>query len=398
MAVTFLQQPQAFTPSDNPIMFVFESDNTALPNFEFLVEVYKWNSTIANSIKLSTHRIFPTLGNQAYFDASETISAFLKAAKIPSDTEVVFDAENWDNFAIVVNERFGDFSNTSIFATSTPFVSWKSCLSDIDFENYSYMPFRSFLTDRPQVNFSERALAYFYNEGTGITDVRLEVYDNQDNLVDSKTISIPNKGVYGINMKAEIWNSIEGIDINGAFLLQAITINNGDELSFFDLYVNLPYFPFQPPLAIPQSFGSCYPLERKNTLFFLNKLGGYDAFVFAQNFKKRKQTQRNTMEKSYGRQSVNAYTFANSQRKTNYFNNTSFDETLQTNWLSEATHNRLIDKLIESPLVFRFDENGNKEFLQVTDNSSEYKYRDYETLFQLSVNIETSKYSKSARL
>jgi hypothetical protein len=104
------------------------------------------------------------------------------------------------------------------------------------------------------------------------------------------------------------------------------------------------------------------------------------------------------MEKSYGRQSVNTYTFANSQRKTNYFNNTSFAETLQTNWLSEQSHNQLIDDLIESPLVFRFDENGNKEFLQVTDNSSEYKYRDFETLFQLSVNIETSKYSKSARL
>jgi hypothetical protein len=397
MAVTFLQQPQAFTPSDNPIMFVFESNNTALPNFEFLVEVYKWNSTIANSIKLSTHRIFPTLGNQAYFDASETISAFLKVAKIPSDTEVVFDAENWDNFAVVVNERFGDFSNTSIFSTSTPFVSWKACLSDIDFENYISKVF-SFLTTNPETNFSERALSYFYSDGTGTTDIRLETIDVNDDIIDSKTINIPTKGVYGINVNAEIWNNIEGIDINGVNALQAITINNGDELSFFDLSIKTPYFPIQPPFAIPQSFSNCYPLERKNTLFFLNKLGGYDAFVFAQNFKKRKQTQRNTMEKAYGRQSVNTYTFANSQRKTNYFNNTSFTETLQTNWLGEPSHNRLIDELIESPLVFRFDENGNKEFLQVTDNSSEYKYRDFETLFQLSVNIETSKYSKSVRL
>jgi len=411
MAVTFKQQPQAFTPSDNPIMFVFESNNTNLPNFEFLIEVYQWNGNIGNSTKLSTHRVFPTLGNQSYFDASETISNYLNAAKIPSDTEVLFKANNDDTFSIIVNERFGDFTNTANFAISDEFTSWKACLSDLEFEKYNHLlykaesnDFKFFLTNKKIVNdgiisFSEKTFAYFYWGGTQTITIDLNVFDNDDNIIDTTTLSVnQGAGVYGVQLNAEIWNAVESLNISNAFLLEKDLRRNTSFIAGYSMIIKTPYFPFQAPLALPQIASNCYPLERKNTLFYLNKLGGYDAFVFAQNFKRRKTTNRNTMEKAYGIQTQDAYVFKSTQRKTNYLNRSEFRETLQTNWLSEDTHNLLIDELIESPLVFRFDEDNNIEYLQLTDTSSEYKYRDFETLYQLSINIETSKYSKSARL
>jgi hypothetical protein len=39
MAITFNQIPQVLTPSDNDVMFVFTSNQSAQPNFEFKVEV-----------------------------------------------------------------------------------------------------------------------------------------------------------------------------------------------------------------------------------------------------------------------------------------------------------------------------------------------------------------------
>jgi len=403
MAVTFKQQPQAFTPSDNPIMFVFESNNTNLPNFEFLIEVYQWNGNVGNSTKLSTHRVFPTLGNQAYFDASETISNYLNAAKIPSDTEVLFKANNDDTFAIIVNERFGDFTNTANFAISDEFTSWKACLSDLEFEKYDADDFivnannGRFLSNS-KFQFADKRFAYFYYDGIGTLNVNFNSRNIQTGAIDSINVPVSlGKGVYGVNCDLVVLNNEISLDINNANELVVSIINSQgtqDEVNLF----KFPYFRFQFPLALPQVLNNCYPLQRKNTLHYLNKLGGIDTFVFAHNFKRRKTTNRNTMEKAYGRQIQDAYVFTSTQRKTNYLNRSEFSETLQTNWLSEDTHNLLIDELIESPLVFRFDENGNKEFLQLTDTSSEYKYRDYETLYQLSINIETSKYSKSARL
>lgn len=406
MAVTFLQQPQALTPSDNPIMFVFESDNTNLSNFEFLVEVYQWNGNVGNSTKLSTHRVFPTLGDQAYFDASETISNYLNACKIPEDTEVVFKAENDNDFAIIVNERFGDFTNTSIFATSNTFRSWKACLSDEDFESYDSSKYiigaggddylRIYTGSSP---FANRNFALFYWNGTGTLNINLSSLDISFSVIDSVAVNVnQGKGVYAVQIDPIIWNAEEGLDITNAFEIEAAIEINSTIRDIYALNFSIPNPKLTLPLPIPQVFSTCYPLQRQNTLHFLGKYGNYSTFVFAQNFKKRKSTKRFTMEKPYGRQIQDAYIFQNTQRKTNYLNVSSFTETMNTNWLDEATHNNLIDELIESPLVFRFDEDNNIEYIQLTNVSSEYKYQDYETLFQLTINIEVSKYSKSARL
>jgi len=408
MAVTFKQQPQHFTPSDNPIMFVFESDNTNLPNFEFLVEVYQWGGTIGTSVKLSSHRVFPTLGNQAYFDASETISVFLNAPQLPDGTQLIVDAGNYDEFAIVVNERFGDFSNTSIFTASDAFISWKACLSDVDFENFDADDYTvkagaaadsiSFLSNVNEVRFGTQDYVMFYYDGSGSLEIELNTLDEAATPINDvqipKTLS---KGVYIINVNPIVYEN-EGLDLtNYVFLVTDISVNN-IAVTKGQLLLKTPYFPFQDPIPFPQVLTNCYPLERRNQLFYFNKLGGIDQFIFSQRFEKRKQTERNTMEVAYGRQGIDSYTFKDSQRKRNYFNNTTFTETLQTDWLSEETHNHLVNELMESPLVFRYDDKGNQQFLQITDTTSEYRFKEFETLYQLTINLEQSKYSKSARL
>ena len=45
MAISIYDQPQLIAPAGNPLVFTFDSTETAQPNFSFVVEVYI-NSTL----------------------------------------------------------------------------------------------------------------------------------------------------------------------------------------------------------------------------------------------------------------------------------------------------------------------------------------------------------------
>jgi hypothetical protein len=67
MAITLYDQPQLIAPAGNPLVFTFSSDETAQPNFSFIVQVY-----INGSLRLTqeVYRQFNTLGR---IDVSEAV-------------------------------------------------------------------------------------------------------------------------------------------------------------------------------------------------------------------------------------------------------------------------------------------------------------------------------------
>jgi hypothetical protein len=111
MAVTINNSPTTYTPSDNPIIWRFSSDETAQPNFRFIVEVY------VNTLIYSTHDVFVERSNYAHFDASQVAQQVCEFVK-PSMTEIAEENKIWQVMSIRVREYYGTPLSFGASATS----------------------------------------------------------------------------------------------------------------------------------------------------------------------------------------------------------------------------------------------------------------------------------------
>src|SRR3989304_6098268 len=130
MAVIIIQEPENFTPSDNPVRFTFESDEFAQPNFSFLVEVS------VNGVVHSNHLVFPEVAdNRAHYDATEIAQV---SCSVPAIAPGVFiqDAGNLAEVRIKVYERYGSPIATQASAQSKIVRVFKASLSDEDFVDW----------------------------------------------------------------------------------------------------------------------------------------------------------------------------------------------------------------------------------------------------------------------
>ena len=130
MAVIIEQEPfSTFTPSGNPVVFTFSSDQTAQANFSYLVEVY------VNGVIEGRQQVFPESGVYGRIDCTSFAERFTSAPSISSTFSV--DAANYAEIYIKVIERYGDPIADGANATSgtTPTV-FKASMSNVDFINW----------------------------------------------------------------------------------------------------------------------------------------------------------------------------------------------------------------------------------------------------------------------
>lgn len=146
MAVTITQTPQLFTPSDNPARFTFSSNQTAQPNFSFIVEVY------LNGVLDSRREILPERSNAAHIDLEETLTAVTPVLEYDVN-ELVRDAANYISFHVIIKERYGGTPAYGASATSSTFYAFKACLDLYAIDTFDYLKYtvglssRKFLTD-----------------------------------------------------------------------------------------------------------------------------------------------------------------------------------------------------------------------------------------------------------
>jgi hypothetical protein len=124
MAVTFHQIPAAYSTSDNPLVFVFSSNQTAQPNFFFRVRT-KYNGNI-----VSVDDVFPQVGARAMFDASHVMK---QLAIQPALKNQVFWSRNLERLNIEVFEHYGNPPVQQGSLESDTIRIWKACVSEYRF-------------------------------------------------------------------------------------------------------------------------------------------------------------------------------------------------------------------------------------------------------------------------
>jgi len=387
MAVTIIQEPDTYTPACNPIVWTFDSDQTAQPNFSFYVELYIYGNLH------SAHQVFPELGAVGKFDASQILRAITTTPVI--DTPIVQDFGTAMQFVYIdVYEKYGTppalaASDTSlirrVFNGSLKyrdFVSWNSDLYDV-----KEIDGALFTTSFPR---TEKAYARYYdNYFLGLFGKRFvlgdvwtlyaELYDINGNSIDSGAINIGYERYWELNVGPESL-------VNNTGILQA----NWDLCHYYEVVVE---FTDGSVINYTEYFRIYYDQEciryTPMRLYWLNKFGVYDQYSFDLLSQSSANVTANNYQRQLGQwQAGGYYVFPTTAPQMQHYSKRAVEQMiLNSNWIKQEVQHWLVEELYESPRVYLY-ENGSFYPVMVTNPNYVKKLRRKDGLIQELVQLD----------
>jgi hypothetical protein len=345
MAVTIHSEPFPYVLSDNPIIWTFSSDQTAQANFSYIVELY------INGSLNSTHRVFPTNGIYANFDAKKYVSINTPSPRVdnPAPSQ---DAFNNVTAYIIVRENYGNPPTNQASATANTETAWKGKYNQqewvlLNTDNYVFTNNNSkWLTEAPRlkVRSGEILNLYHITNNKASTSRTITFYTAAGATVGSAHVITP--AALKVTRYNASYDYLEA-QCTGDFSTVAyvtVRITSADPLASQILTIDIDR--------------SCATYTTR--LHFLNQLGGMDAFTFTRLNRKTTSTEVRTYQTQQGRLTGVSYEFNPFYTGTNNFQIT-FDKTqeLVSGWVTAEVANWLYDNLMTSPYVI-IEQDGNK--------------------------------------
>ena len=359
MAVTISQVPANFSPSDNPLMFRFQSTQTAQPNFSYIVETYY------NSVLVSEDRIFVESGIYGHIDVSPIVKNLLNT---PQQTTPLFgqSATNGTIYIKVI-ENYGTTPINQANATSSTVKIFKACLSDADWMNWDATDWiqNKFLTNYPETNMYQQFGAPFYL--AAITDssqtLTITFYDIDGNslwVYDQTQTTV----IAQLNLSTDSLAANTGVpDIN---LVDYYTVVLGS---------------IEQKIYIKKA--DCNPIQ---SLLWVNEYGVWDSFIFDHNLERKGSVSERMYGKKFGQWVGNNFVYnLNQAGNIRVGTQVTDSATLYTGWISQALQNWLVS-LFKSP---RFVLYTDKQIsVRVTSTQYTYEQQRFEDLLSQSVDVE----------
>lgn len=396
MAINITQQPQFFQPACNPYVWVFESNQTAQPNFSFIVELY------VNFVLVSTHQVFNESANYAKFDASGELRALLTSEMVTTGNLLTFYDTAISFVNIKVYEKYGTppvIQPSSL--NSNVSRAWNASLRHPDFISFDYNDYAIsrlnpnsgnvlFLTDFPRtrkyfVGLYESVFLTFLNRGgSAVTDIELNLYDITNTLIATDTVSVTlafNIGVIDCAPQNLIANtSVTLVDFQSC-AYYTIRVKATDTPPIFSGYSELFTFHMDT---------ECHRYDT-HRLHWLNKLGGWDSFTFT--LVSTNSTKVKTSD--YQRERGEWLNGGTTWKYTRYhgeqmaFNKYATDTTvLNSDWIHESVQQWLVRDLYESPKVYLEVTPGAFEPVKVTNEDYTLQQRRVNGLIREVVTLE----------
>lgn len=408
MAVTITQSPQKYTPSDNPIVFVFKQPLTVSGNTKYNVSFVI--DTFVNGAEIGTFEVFPELSTSDHFgkiDLSDKVRAYISNHAVSNSTAsptFLYDTQNYVETYVTIYEKYSTDANVSptkqpTGVTSITVIPFKGSLSRSEFASWDYTIHKKssfakrFLTDRKYIT-TGGAVIYSETEKKGGTTI-LSWFDNSDldtptnykvifnylipsgNVTQTTTFTSSYQGA----VSALRFNLDEQLDLGN--ITQAtydnctgvqIAVQNTSDVSIMGLYVI--------------TFSDvCF--DNGANLLWLNKYGSYDNFRFTYNSRYKAKIDSKSFSKKQGEWNAltNTYNINNNTfGKIDYLKTITKQLELSSDWLDETTQNWLV-QLYESPLVY-LNEGTDVENVVITDSAYQIKQSEHDELFNEVVNIE----------
>jgi len=382
MAITIYDEPQLIAPAGNPLVFTFSSDQTAQPNFSFIVEVY-----IDGQLRL-TQEVFRQFNTLGRIDVCEAVQSVVANPEIT--TAIEYNATNsMVEYYIKVYEKYGSTPTIQDDDTSATLLAFNGALEYREWVNFNYddydpwqTNFAKFLTYFPR---SKRALCgmeenfylgYFEQTGAQTATLVVNLFDISGNNIAFGSYNITESEFVILNVGPQV--IIDNTAINQV---------DFDDCYYYTVYVELTDI-------ATETFTIYMDLDCKRydtyRLHWLNKLGSFDSFTFSLVSTEAANVQSYGYQRDPGVWDDTSYTYPLYAGQAINFAKTKTETlTLNSDWINQDIQQWLVKSLYDSPLVYLERENGTEfEPVKVTNSNYTLKQRRRDGLIQETVNID----------
>jgi len=382
MAVTIHQLPQSVSPSDNPMVFTFSSDQTAQDNFSYIVDVY------INGTLIKTEQIFPTNGIYARYDISAWCSNYCERPELTSS--LVADAGNSCYYQIQVWENYGTPPSNQAQATSTLQYAYKAGLDDYDFIDYDYTDYsitagtdNLFMTQFPRDSgeypFMRRTDSQYYLAlMTHLTNITLTI-----RLVPASGFPVTYSAAQTTNTNVV---TMINVGIDSLIANTTLTQTDIDNASYMLVYVSGVTEQFR------IDFDDSCEFPRAKRVHFLTQIGGVDSYSFNLISRHSAKISSNGYKRVFGEWSGSAWEFNKSRSTTVDFAKTVVPmSTIESDWLNGDVQHWLTKNLFTS--VYVATESGDDlAEAKIKADSYDWKYNDNDMLFNERIKLIEPEY------
>lgn len=345
MSVTIHQTPASYTPSDNPIVWTFSSNQTAQPNFVYVVKVY------INNVLVKNEMVFPENGIYAKYDASDWASNACNTPTISAD--LIVNANNYCQVKITVVERYGVTPADQASAAASNIVAFKARMNDDDYINwdpadYIFGTNAKFMTNFPYTTISPKVRAedeqirlMLINNGNNVS-LAIRLYDAAGGLLASGAYGFTSAAfkILMINATPSVIVA-ESIGINQSDFEAAAYYTIGDTLDVADFRIDIDT--------------SCVYRTYKR-FHFMTQWGSIESYSFGLISRKEAKIESFSYGKRFGQWDGSQFEFSKDQgRDVDYAKIIENKMTVESDFLTEAVQNWLVENMYGSPLVYEQD-------------------------------------------
>ena len=408
MAVTITQEPDKFTPSDNPIVYAFKQplnvSGNPKYNVSFVVKVF------IGVAEIGTFEIFPELITSDFFgkiDLSDKIRGYITNHSVSNSTTsptFLYDTQNYVETHIEIQEKYSTDPNVDpatqvAVTTSSNTIAFKGSLSRSEFATWDHSEYKKgglskqFLTDRSFTS-AYGVTSYTATEKKGDTTI-LSYFDNSDldtpanyyvkfiyqipsgNVTQTTTFNTAYQGAvsairFNLQEQLDLGNITQSTYDNCTGVIIALQdLSNVGRMGLYTIYFS----------------DACF--DKGASLIWLNKFGSYDNYRFTYNSRISAKIESKSFSKRQGEwtasnnnYSVNNNTFG----RINYLKTITKQLELSSDWLTEDQQAYVVN-VYESPLVY-INEGTEVENVVITNSAYQLKQSEHDELFNEIVNIE----------
>ena len=389
MAVTIHSNPDEFTPSDNPIVWTFSSDQTGQANFSFIVELY------IDGVLDSNSQVFPEVDNYAHFDAEEKTTGLTPSPSI-NQTSISADASNTRLVNIKVYERYGTPPTNQAFATSAVVNPFKACISNEqmqiwDSDDYKVgFPTSKFLTDLDDIISIRTGADYYLSIITDEwADLTAEIAFKD---ITGATVTTHSEPISNVNNFTQLMLNLDKMVVDG--VLTQLQADSTETVEVYILRQALNVWSETKIFSINRECGN-----RGRHLIWLNHLGGFDQFTFTHNDTQTTKTKSNSYRKQFGNwQGTNFVLDAYNAGDIGYITTSDDSIELVSNWITQSVQNWLVASSYEGVLVTI--QTALETYSRVTIDTNSYKLEDdfFEELINVIIKLKLSNARRSPKV
>jgi hypothetical protein len=366
MAVTIHSIPPAFSTSDNPLVYVFSSNQTTQPNFLYRVRTY------INGNLSSTDDVFPQVGIRAMFNASKVARSIVPFPEI-SQT-LIWSNNKLRSLYITVTEVYGTTPTEQASATSTTTYTWKGSVSDFNFTQ-GFSPYttgtRKFLTrmprERQKLLRGQDTGFVLITQGAGSVVQTVTAYD-ADNVSLGNLVANTTAGMRQFNLRATL-------------VASALSIADPNDIKFVTIETDIS------ETLLFEYWDGC---GDAHSLLWLNDMGGFDTFIFEHNKRLSGDVQGFDYIKPFGAWSGTDFVFnlQNAGVKTVFTRQTD-KGLIATDYIGQNNQNFLTETF-KSPIHILYSTTDSPKPINPTARRFELEQARFEELISLEMTYDYS--------